>query len=111
MDYTSYRPWYLDAPQESVEHAEARDYYALCARARALGISTSLDDPSTPESVIALRAAVDRAGARHFDAFATRVDQRAAELNLPAAEHLRFIDTALLVYRVAVRTAEAKAAI
>ena len=41
-------------------HAEARAYYALCARARALGVPVSLDDPRTPATVAALRSAVAR---------------------------------------------------
>jgi hypothetical protein len=40
---------------------EARDYYALCERARALGIPTSLDDPRSPKTIAALRAAISRA--------------------------------------------------
>lgn len=39
-------------------HDEARAYYALCDRAAALGIPTSLDDPRTPQTVPALRATV-----------------------------------------------------
>lgn len=38
---------------------DARDYYALCAQAERLGIATSLDDPATPATVDALRAAVN----------------------------------------------------
>ena len=38
--------------------AEARDYYALCDRARMLGIPVSLDDRRSPRTVAALREAV-----------------------------------------------------
>ena len=38
--------------------AEQRDYYALCDKAQALGIPTSLDHPDTPRTVAALRKAV-----------------------------------------------------
>lgn len=39
-------------------HEQARAYYRLCDEARALGISTSLDDPRSPRTVAALRRAV-----------------------------------------------------
>lgn len=38
--------------------AEAVEYAALCDRARALGVPTSLDDPATPPTVSELAAAV-----------------------------------------------------
>jgi len=38
--------------------AEQQDYYALCERARALGIPTSLDDPRSPRTIDGLREAV-----------------------------------------------------
>lgn len=38
-------------------------YYALCDRARAHGIPTSLDDPETPQTVAALLFAVSEADA------------------------------------------------
>jgi hypothetical protein len=38
---------------------EAKDHYALCERARAVGIPTSLDDPRGPKTVAALRHAVE----------------------------------------------------
>jgi hypothetical protein len=41
----------------------AEDYAALCETARSLGIPTSLDDPSTPQTVSALREAVAQAEA------------------------------------------------
>ncbi len=37
---------------------EARDYYALCAEAEALGIPVSLDNPRTPTTHAALLGAV-----------------------------------------------------
>lgn len=37
---------------------EARAYYALCARAEAVGIPTSLDDPNTPATIAELHAQV-----------------------------------------------------
>jgi hypothetical protein len=37
---------------------EQRAYMALCDRARELGIPTSLDDPRSPKTVAALKAAV-----------------------------------------------------
>lgn len=37
---------------------EQREYVALCDEARALGVSTSLDDPRSPRTVAALRDAV-----------------------------------------------------
>jgi hypothetical protein len=40
---------------------EARAYYRLCEEAAALGIPTSLDDPRSPRTVDALRAAVEAA--------------------------------------------------
>ena len=40
---------------------EQRAYYRLCDEARALGIPTSLDDPRSPKTVDALRAAVEAA--------------------------------------------------
>lgn len=40
---------------------QAREYVALCDRAAALGIPTSLDDPRSPRTVAALRAAVAKA--------------------------------------------------
>lgn len=40
---------------------EQREYAALCDKARALGIPTSLDDPRSPKTVAALRKAVDDA--------------------------------------------------
>lgn len=40
---------------------EQRDYYALCDKARSLGIPTSLDDPNSPKTVDALRDAVENA--------------------------------------------------
>lgn len=40
---------------------EQRAYYALCDEARALSIPTSLDDPRSPKTVDALRAAVAHA--------------------------------------------------
>jgi hypothetical protein len=36
----------------------AREYYALCERARAVGVATSIDDPSSPTTVADLRRAV-----------------------------------------------------
>ena len=38
--------------------AEARNYYALCDKAKALGIPVSLDDPNSPSTVAELEAAV-----------------------------------------------------
>jgi len=38
--------------------AEARAYYALCDKAHALGVPTSLDDPRSPKTVAALEKAV-----------------------------------------------------
>ncbi len=38
---------------------EAVAYYRLCDEARALGIPTSLDDPRSPNTVDALRQAVE----------------------------------------------------
>ena len=40
---------------------EQAAYYRLCDEARALGIPTSLDDPRSPKTVDALRAAVEAA--------------------------------------------------
>lgn len=37
---------------------EAREYYALCAEAKRLGVPTSLDDPLAPKTVEALEVAV-----------------------------------------------------
>jgi hypothetical protein len=42
----------------SKAHREAVAYYRLCDEADALGIPTSLDDPRSPKTVPALRAAV-----------------------------------------------------
>ncbi len=39
---------------------EQRAYYLLCDKARKQGIPTSLDDPRSPKTVQALRAAVSR---------------------------------------------------
>lgn len=44
------------------QHDEARAYYALCDKARKLGIPTSLDDPRTPKTVAALEEAVAQRG-------------------------------------------------
>lgn len=44
-------------------HDEATAYYALCERARALGIPTSLDDPCSPRTIGELAAAVAAATA------------------------------------------------
>ena len=41
------------------DRQDARDYYRLCDEARALGIAVSLDDPDSPPTVAALRAAVE----------------------------------------------------
>ena len=41
--------------------ADARDYYALCDEADALGIPTSLDDPDSPATIAALKDAVAQA--------------------------------------------------
>jgi len=41
--------------------SEARAYYALCDKARRLGIPVSLDDPRSPRTVAALAAAVAKA--------------------------------------------------
>ena len=38
---------------------EAQAYYRLCAEADSLGIPVSLDDPRTPQTVQALREAVE----------------------------------------------------
>ena len=38
---------------------EQRDYYALCAEARNLGIDTSLDDPNAIRTVAELKAIVE----------------------------------------------------
>lgn len=40
---------------------EARDYYALVAEARTLGIPVDLANPASPKTVAALRAAVEAA--------------------------------------------------
>ena len=40
---------------------EAQAYYRLCAEAKALGIPVSLDHPDTPQTVQALREAVEAA--------------------------------------------------
>lgn len=44
--------------------AEQKAYYALCDKARALGIPTSLDDPRTTRTVAGLEAVVAVAEAR-----------------------------------------------
>lgn len=41
--------------------AAAVAYYAMCDRAQALGVPTSLDDPSSPKTVRGLRRMVRRA--------------------------------------------------
>lgn len=40
---------------------EARDYYRLCDEAKTHGIPVSLDDPRSPNTVDALRQAVEAA--------------------------------------------------
>lgn len=93
----------------SRQHTVAAAYYALCDRAEQLGVPTSLDDPASPTTVVALQARVDAAGSRHFDAFAARCDERAAELALDLDAQRRYFDTALMVYRVLTRRAAVQA--
>jgi dihydroorotase-like cyclic amidohydrolase len=45
--------------QSSPPHDEAVAYYRLCDNAERVGVPTSLDDPSSPSTVAALRQAVE----------------------------------------------------
>lgn len=58
--------------------AEARDYYRLVRQADSLGIPTSLDDPTSPKTVQALRDAI-------------RGEEMAAEIEDRARERVREI--------------------